>query len=170
MLAVKTLPTRRATIVVGPPEDRAKDRYISRELVASEGKRVICGGTTSKIVARETRRELTVDLTTVRGTLPPCGKMEGIDLVTEGVLTLAETVNLLKRAEYLIDLKERDGASQLARILLTVDEVRFIVGKAVNPVYHNTNLPIDYGFKFRQINDLRKYLTEHGKKIQIEFY
>ena len=171
MLAVpKASQLRKATIVVGPPEDRSKDRFISKELFNTKGVKVVCGGTTSKIIARETHRDLQVDLTTLTGLVPPCGLIEGVDLVTEGALTLAATVKLLKSIQYVSDIPGKDGASKLAKVLLIADEIRFIVGRAANPAYENADLPIDHEFKLRLIDSLKDVLMERGKTITVEYY
>lgn len=170
VLAIKARYPKKATIVVGPPEDPQKDRYVSEQLFSSMGVKVVCGGTTSKIIARETNRQLKVKLTSLDSKVPPCGEIEGVDLVTEGVLTLSRTMDVLRQVNVVEEIKGKDGASELAKILMTSDEIRFIVGKAINPVYQNPDLPIDYGFKMRLVESLEKHLTEQGKNIQIEYY
>lgn len=170
VLAIKARYPKKATIVVGPPEDPAKDRFISEQLFKSSGTKVVCGGTTSKIIARETNRELKVKLTSLDSKIPPCGEIEGIDLVTEGVLTLSRTLEILKQTRFPEELKGKDGATELARILIGADEIRFLVGKAINPVYQNPDLPIDYGFKMRLVESLENYLNDQGKNITVEYY
>ncbi|AZR74123.1 hypothetical protein BBF96_12375 [Anoxybacter fermentans] len=170
VLAVKARYPKKATIVVGPPEDPSKDRYVSQELFASEGKKVICGGTTSKIIAREMNRELKVKLSSLDSKVPPCGEIDGVDLVTEGVLTLSRTLELLKQSSLIEEIQGKDGASELARILLESDQIRFLVGKAINPVYQNPDLPIDFGFKMRLVESLKDILLDQGKTVEIEYY
>lgn len=170
VLAIKARYPKKATIVVGPPEDPAKDRFICDQLFNASGTKVVCGGTTSKIIARETNRELKVKLTSLDSKIPPCGEIEGIDLVTEGVLTLSRTLEVLKQARFPEEIKGKDGAAELAKILIGSDEIRFLVGKAINPVYQNPDLPIDYGFKMRLVESLENYLNDQGKNITVEYY
>lgn len=170
VLAIKARYPRKATIVVGPPEDPAKDKYISDELFKTQGAKVVCGGTTSKIIARETNRELRVKLASLDAKIPPCGEIDGIDLVTEGVLTLSRTLDILKQVRFAEEIRGKDGASELAKVMLSSDEIRFMVGKAINPVYQNPDLPIDYGFKMRLVESLKQYLIEQGKNIMVEYY
>ena len=170
VLAIKARYPKTATIVVGPPEDPAKDNLISEELFSSPGKKIVCGGTTSKIIAREMKRELKVKIMDVSPETPPCGEIDGVDLVTEGVLTLSRAVEILKSSGSSEDICEQDGAAELAKILLNADNIRFIVGKALNPAYQNPDLPIDFGFKMRLVNSLKKILLAKGKQIQIDYY
>lgn len=170
VLAIKARYPKRATIVVGPPEDPKKDTYVSKELFRSNGKKVVCGGTTSKIIAREMNRDLKVKLSSLDTEVPPCGEIDGVDLVTEGVLTISRALDVLKQSNHVEEIQGKDGASELARVLLDSDNIRFIVGKAINPVYQNPDLPIDYGFKMRLVESLEQYLEEQGKNIKIEYY
>lgn len=170
VLAIKARYPKIATIVVGPPEDPTKDNFISEELFSSTGKKVVCGGTTSKIIAREMKRELKVKIMNVAPEIPPCGEIDGVDLVTEGVLTLSRAVEILQSSGAIDDISGQDGAAELAKILLNADNVRFIVGKALNPAYQNPDLPIDFGFKMRLVNSLEKILLDKGKQIKIDYY
>ncbi len=172
VLAIKARYPESATIVVGPPEDPSKDRFVSEQLFNTTGKRVICGGTTSKIIAREMKRELKVKLLSLASSskVPPCGEMEGVDLVTEGVLTLSRTLEILKLSSSVDDIQGQDGAAELAKILVGSDNIRFMVGKALNPAYQNPDLPIDFAFKMRLVDSLKDVLHEKGKSINIEYY
>lgn len=170
VLAVRARYPEKATIVVGPPEDPSKDQYISSQLSAAVGKKVICGGTTSKIIARELKRELKIKLSDNVSTVPPCGEIEGIDLVTEGVLTLSRALEIVKKSNSTKEITGTDGAAELARVFLSVDQIRFIVGRAINPAYQNPDLPIDFGFKMRLVDTLEKMLVDLGKNIVIEYY
>lgn len=170
VLAIKARYPKKTTIVVGPPEDPTKDTFVSKELFRSNGKKVVCGGTTSKIIAREMNRELKVKLASLDAEVPPCGEIDGVDLVTEGVLTISRALDVLKKSNHVEEIQGKDGASELAKVLLDSDDIRFIVGKAINPVYQNPDLPIDYGFKMRLVESLEQYLEEQGKNIKIEYY
>lgn len=171
VLAIKARYPKLATIVVGPPEDPTKDQLVSEKLFSTRGKKVVCGGTTSKIIAREMQRELKVKLVDdLVPEIPPCGEIDGVDLVTEGVLTLSRAVEILKSSKSIKDASDQDGATKLANILLTADNIRFIVGKALNPAYQNPDLPIDFGFKMRLVSSLEKILLDKGKQIQIDYY
>jgi hypothetical protein len=136
VLAMHVRPQRTATVWSGPPADRTQDETALRRLMAEEGTRIICGDTTAQIAARL----LGVELQLARrpnggwGDVPPLALLEGIDLVTEGLVTLGLARRRLSAAKDIGDLpKGDDAASRLARALLLADRVRFIVGLAVNP-------------------------------------
>ncbi|MCK4257604.1 MAG: SpoIIE family protein phosphatase [Halanaerobiales bacterium] len=170
VLAIKARYPNKTIVVVGPPEDSAKDRYVSQLLELGDGKKVVCGGTTSKIIAREMNKELKVKLSSLNSKIPPCGEIEGVDLVTEGVLTLSRTLEILKQSRIKEEIRGNDGASELAKILKSSDVIHFVVGKAINPVYQNPDLPIDFGFKMRLVESLENYLKDQGKEIKVQYF
>ena len=144
VVAMKVRPLVRATVWTGPPADKEHDEQATAQLMESEGLKIICGGTTAQIAARVLDQELKVEWVSPRqrkpgrsgrkqGT-PPMARLEGVDLVTEGIVTLGQTLELLHGAETVHDLpRGDDAANRLARILLSADEVQFIVGTAINP-------------------------------------
>lgn len=133
----------------------------------SPGARVVCGGTTGNIVAREIGERLEVDLGTLHGSVPPIARIKGIDLVTEGIITLSRTLEKLVQGEPVVG---EDGASLLARELLDADEVDLLVGKAVNPAHQNPDLPISTTLKERVMQDIARILRELGKDISVTYY
>lgn len=143
VVSMRVRPEVRATILTGPPADRGLDEMAVAKLMEARGLKIICGGTTAQLAARVLGEELRVEWvppskrqgTEVRkkGT-PPVAKLNGVDLVTEGILTLAQTVERLEAAETVHDLQpDDDAATRLARILLTADSIHLLVGTAVNP-------------------------------------
>lgn len=87
---------RRLMVLTGPPYDADRDGECAAILDGFVGKKAICGGTTANLVAREWGVDIRVDLPKPGGRLPPCGEMAGVDLVTEGVLTLTEAARRLE--------------------------------------------------------------------------
>lgn len=166
-----------AHIMVGPPVDPARDRELVDRLLSVDGFKVVCGGTTSQIVSRVSGRELRVKLDYKAADVPPTGTIEGIDLVTEGVVTLARTREIMERymseesdMEELFDLFKDDGASRLAKLLLEdCTSVHFIVGRAANPAHQNPDLPIDLSLKLRMVKDIAKVLRQMGKDVELEY-
>lgn len=165
-----------AHVMVGPPVDRNDDQRVVEELIASDGKKIVCGGTTSQIVSRITGRELKVVLNYVSPDVPPTGAINGIDLVTEGVVTLGKTIEHIKRfesgqvgKEYLLSSKD-DGASRLARILIEqCTGAEFVVGRSLNPAHQNTDLPIDLSLKLRLVEDIAIILRRLGKQVVVKY-
>ena len=80
----------------GPPIDREKDSEIVKKIMSSGGKKIVCGGTTANIVARELNVEYKSSNKIIEDKVPPIGYIEGVDLVTEGVVTLTELRKIFK--------------------------------------------------------------------------
>ncbi|HHW26553.1 MAG TPA: SpoIIE family protein phosphatase [Firmicutes bacterium] len=172
VVAVRIRAPRYLTVLAGPPVDMADDARVVAEFMASPGKKAICGGTTSLIVARETGHPVTVNMATMREGIPPTGQMEGVDLVCEGVLTLSRVADLFKDGAPLRRnlIYRSDGPSRLASLLLESDNIRFMVGRAINPAHQSPDLPIDLALKRRIIEDLCRRLNELGKNVRLDVY
>lgn len=178
VLALSVRPRGEVTLLSGPPADQSLDHAIVERFMESPGFKVICGGTTAKIVARETGRELTANLDMEDPDVPPTASMPGIDLVTEGVLTISKAVEILKEALALgapyrefRRLERRDGAARLAKILIRdCTKLTLIVGRAVNPAHQNPNLPKDLAIRVKVIESLADLMVRLGKEVEIIYY
>ncbi len=167
VVAVTVREPRHVTAAVGPPRNPEDDRRMVDRLMGSPGTRVACGGTTGKIVARETGASLAVDLSSMARGVPPTATIQGLDLVTEGIITLSKALSKLTNPE---EAYGKDGASRLARILLDADHVEFLVGKAVNPAHQNPNLPISITLKEQVMQDIARILSESGKEVKTTYF
>lgn len=161
------------TLLVGPPSNPELDSRIVREWFTRPGKKVVCGGTSATIASRELGEELEVDWSSASDPdIPPAGRLAGVDLVTEGVLTLRKVLEYLQayKAGGTLDRKSH-GASRLARLLLReATEIHFIVGTAINPAHQNPNFPQDLNIKLRIVNDMIRTLRELDKPTSITLY
>ena len=129
--AVMYFRTPRKTVVVsGPPYDRENDVRYARMIDSFAGRRVICGGTTSNIISRELGREVITDLKSGGNGIPPLAQMDGVDLITEGIITLTYVAQFLESGEVLEDMK--NPAVLLCKILLDSDVIDFIIGTKIN--------------------------------------
>ena len=136
VVAMHVRPVRTVTLWSGPPLDPAQDQAALDRLMAGPGKRIICGDTTAEIAARLLGRELEMEARPADGwaEVPPTSRLEGVDLVTEGVVTMGVARERTAGAQRVRDLPRRqDGATRLARVLLEADVIHFLVGLAVNP-------------------------------------
>ena len=159
------------TIFAGPPVEKKDDRRIVDALISSGGKHVVCGCTTANIVTRELEREITVDLETGTDAVPATGRIEGLDLVTEGTLTISKALDILRSNEPNEELKLKvDGASSLVVLLREADEVRVLLGRAMNPAHQNPNLPRALGLKTQVVRRLGEELRRQGKEVSIEYF
>jgi len=164
-------------LFTGPPKDERNDSYVIKEFMSGNGKKVICGGTTSNIVSRELGRKLKVNLDFYDKDVPPTATMEGIDLITEGVLTLSKALEKLSKYEANFSKKEpycdldgKDGASKLVKMLIeNCTHFNLWVGKAINPAHQNPNFPIDLSIKLKLVNELAEYMKKLGKHVNINY-
>jgi hypothetical protein len=171
VMAVKYRKLRTVTALVGPPRNPSDDRKAIGKLLSAGGKKVVCGGTTSKIVSRITRKKVEVNIDSNTEDVPPTGFIEGIDLVTEGAITLYYALQFLKKGVKLRDVNQaQDGASRLVSEFLRADEVHFIVGLAVNQAIHYPGFPLSCVMKNLTVRDVAEMLLSLGKKVTIEYF
>lgn len=166
-----------ANVLFGPPRDRKMDRSIVDKFLGEEGKKIVCGGTTANIVARETGKSLVTSLHYIDKTIPPTANIEGIDLTTEGILTMSKALEYAKRYSKedntiidLLDFNKKDGASTLAKLLIEeCTSVHFFVGCAKNPTHQNPDFPLNLNLKLKIVDDFSKCLEALGKKVVVEY-
>ncbi len=159
-------------IMTGPPLNPSDDEKVVKKFLEFDGKKVICGGTTANIVSKLTGETPLYDPKTVRPGIPPMGKMKGVDLVTEGVLTLSETLKILKNVkcdETLIP-KDRNAATELSQLLLQADYIKVLLGQSISPIYQHPSLPSNLSIRHRLVEELVDLLKKCGKEVSIEYF
>ncbi len=163
-------------ILFGPPSNRNDcDRMMSL-FFSKEGKHIICGGTTSTIAAKYLRRPLRASIEYEKSDVPPIAKIEGVDLVTEGVITVNKALSYAE--DYLSgnELYEewshrRDGASLICQLLFEeATDINFYVGRAMNPAHQNPDLPINFNIKMKLVEELSRCLKQMGKRIKVSYF
>ncbi len=158
-----------ATILTGPPEDRSKDSEVARRLASVAGRKAVCGGTTAKIVSRHLGTPLEVDLGSMTSEVPPMARIEGVDFVSEGILTLTRVNEMLSSGTAREAIRYRtDGAAGLMRLMLDVDHIHFIVGTAVNPAHQNPDLPHELGIRVGIVREIAEELKHRDKEVTVE--
>ncbi|MBC8536258.1 SpoIIE family protein phosphatase [Feifania hominis] len=163
-------------LMIGPPVDKADDERIIGEFLALGGKHIVCGGTTSTLVARHLGEQVTTSIDYVDPKIPPIGYIKGIDLVTEGVLTLGHVLETANKYYGQNDFytqwrDKRDGASLIAKLLFEdATHINFYVGRSMNPAHQNPDLPINLGIKMRLVDDLVDVLRRMGKQVTAKYY
>ncbi|MFZ5646370.1 MAG: SpoIIE family protein phosphatase [Bacillota bacterium] len=165
---IKVRKPQQVTVLIGPPRNMEDDVEVVDKLMRSNGIKVVCGGATGNMVARVLGRELCVDLSSRHERVPPTGIIPGIDLVTEGAITLVDAMEHLKAGS--TELGGRVGSSRLSSVLLAADSVHFIVGTAANPAQQGPDLPAIYIYKQYIIRDLGRILRDMGKTVTEEYY
>ena len=164
-------------LLIGPPADPKDVNKMMALFFSKEGKHIVCGGTTSTLAAEFLHEPLDVSMPTyIDPEIPPTAKIKGVDLVTEGVITMSRVLeyarDYLKDNERYTDWSyKKDGASSIARMLFEeATDINFYVGRAVNPAHQNPNLPIGFNIKMRLIEELSECLKKMGKKIKVSYF
>jgi hypothetical protein len=173
---VKIRKRRQINLVIGPPANKEDDEKMMSLFFSKEGKSIVCGGTTAAIAARYLGKELKTSLDYIDEDIPPVSEIEGVDLVTEGVLTLNRV--LIYAKESLEDslfcpdwLNKDDGASRIARMLFEeATDINFFVGEALNPAHQNPSLPVIFRNKMRLVMELSECLKKMDKKIKVSYF
>ena len=163
-------------ILFGPPSNRDDADRMMALFFGKEGKHIICGGTTSSIAAKYLGKPLKTSLRFEASDVPPIAEIEGVDLVTEGVITINKVIEYAK--DYLNDNKtyehwnfKRDGASMICRLLFEeATDINFYVGRAINPAHQNPDLPINFNIKMNLVQELSKALEQMGKRIKVSYF
>lgn len=165
ILSIYCRDPRESLIFTGPPFHSEKDSFYSKTFMDFKGKKAISGGTTANIISRELNIPVIADMSTNRGKLPGLLKMDGVDLVTEGILTLTKTLEYLQSGE-----SEDDAAKTLMNFLLNSDVISFLVGAQMNKAHYDPNLPIEIEIRKNIIKQIAKVLEEkYLKKVEVQF-
>ncbi len=158
-----------ATVLTGPPAKKSEDEALVSQFIRRAGRLAVCGGTTAKIVSRYIGQPLEVDLKTMTPDVPAIARIEGMDIVTEGILTLTQVSELLRTGIRKEDVRFRtDGAAELIRLFLEVDHVQFLVGRGVNPAHQNPELPQHLEIRLAVVREIAEELRKRGKEVNIE--
>lgn len=174
VLTVAAMKKNIVNIMVGPPADREDDRSYFETFFQKEGMHVVCGGTTAKLVADYLQTEVAGLPDSGTEEVPAMSEIKGIDLVTEGLLTLEKLVDYYDdfqedRIYFNQIIKKKDGAAELFRVLFAeATEINFFFGNALNDNY--TSLHIDREKKKKMALELIDHLKTEGKKVKICFW
>ena len=163
-------------MLFGPPSNRDDADRMMSLFFSKEGKHIICGGTTSSIAAKFLRKPLKPSLIFEQSDVPPTAELEGVDLVTEGVITVNKVVEYAE--DYLGENKfyehwsfKKDGAALICRLLFEeATDINFYVGRAINPAHQNPDLPINFNIKMNLVEELSKSLKKMGKRIKVSYF
>lgn len=163
-------------IIFGPPSNREDCNRMLSLFFSKGGKHVVCGGTTASIVANYLGKEVIAELSFVQSDIPPMGRIEGVDLVTEGVITMNRVKEYAEdfvgdNMLYHIWGYQKDAASILARLLFEeATDIDFYVGRAINPAHQNPDLPINFSIKMNIVEELIKCLRQMGKNVKGNYF
>lgn len=163
-------------ILFGPPSNRDDANRMMALFFSKEGKHIVCGGTTSSIAAKYLGKTVRTSLKFEKSDVPPIAYIDGVDLVTEGVITMNKVIQYAK--DYLGDNElyedwsyKKDGASLISRLLFEeATDINFYVGRAVNPAHQNPDLPINFNIKMNLVEELSSCLAKMGKRIKVSYF
>lgn len=177
VVTIRLEDVRYIDLFTGPPKSKEQDDAMMRHIKEAKGRIILCGGTTANIVARELGETIEIDLQHYTREVPPMGYMRGVDLVTEGLLTLNYTKQLLnKHLEEKIKgasppkIKGEDGASRLAQMLIEEGtHIRCFIGQAINPAHQNPDFPENFNLKNTMMKDIANILEKLGKQVEVYY-
>ena len=163
-------------LLFGPPSNPDDCNKMMSLFFSKEGKRIVCGGTTSSIAAKYLGKPVIPSLNYSDPKIPPTAEIDGVDLVTEGVITINRVLEYAE--DYLKDNEsytkwcyKKDGASLIARMLFEeATDINFYVGRAINPAHQNPNLPINFSIKMQLVTKLTECLKKMGKNINVSYF
>lgn len=163
-------------LLFGSPAHRDDDNRMLSLFFSKEGKHIVCGGTTSTLAGKYLGKPVRAQLTFAASDIPPIAEIEGVDLVTEGVITINRVVEYAKDALGENRLYEKwsfghDGASLICRMLFEeATDINFYVGRAINPAHQNPDLPINFNIKMNLVEELSSCLKQMGKHIKVSYF
>lgn len=170
-VAIKVRLPEKIQLLTGPPCDPSADAELINDFIRKPGKKIVCGGTAANIVSRELKREIETDIEYLDPKIPPIAKIRGIDLVTEGVLTLKMVLDKLREMNQNCvepTFNKEDGVSKLLKLL--IDEsthIHIYLGHAINPAHQNPNFPIELSIKVKIVEDIAIELRQMGKIVTL---
>ncbi len=177
---MRIIDSKPVNLMTGPASNPEDDERMVAEFIADPtAKTIVCGGTSATIVSRVLKKRMDVSLDYVDPDIPPIAFMDGIDLVTEGVLTLNRVVQLLRRynkketvaEDFFLELDKPNGGSMVAKMIIEdCTEIHLFVGKAINSAYQNPGLPFDLGIRQNLVEQLKLALEEMGKPVTVNYY
>lgn len=160
---------RRLLICTGPPFSENKDKYLAEIVSHYRGKKIVCGGTTSQILSRELKREITVNIDDIAAGLPPSSQMEGIDLMTEGIITLGALSELLRKGIN-NNVSGEGPAWEIYRMILDADIIDLVVGTKINVAHQDPSLPVELEIRRNVVKNIAVLLEERFmKEVRLKF-
>jgi hypothetical protein len=161
---------RKLMIATGPPYDKSKDEEYVNKLMTFDGVKIVSGATTAEIFSKHLGVEIEDDYENLDPTLPPMSRMQGIDLVTEGVLTLNKVISILS-ANNASSINFGNGpADKIAEKLMESDEINFVVGTKINQAHHDPSLPIEIEIRKSLVKRMVELLeNKYMKDVSVEY-
>ena len=151
---------RELIIATGPPLDAAKDKEYVEKVRIFTGTKIVCGATTAEIFSREMNAEIKDNFTDMDPELPPSSSMQGVDLVTEGVLTLNKVESILNKMTPLSKEHGNGPADKIVSMLMAADKIHFLVGTRINQNHHQADMPVEIEIRRTLVNRIARLLEK----------
>jgi hypothetical protein len=161
---------RKFMLITGPPFYKVKDYDFVGRIQGFDGKKIICGGTTAEIIARELGLEVKIQHVDKNlHSLPPTATMKGFEMITEGILTLGKVEDILEN--YNSDTKLEDSPpEQVVKLLLQHDFIDIIVGTRINWAHQDPEQPLELELRKFVVKRIVKILVyKFFKKVNVEY-
>lgn len=176
--AIRVKNAKVVNLFTGPPLNPEDDNILVHDFMKGDSQKVICGGTSANIVSRVLKKEIRTSLEYTDPSLPPMAYISGINLVTEGVLTLTRVLSLLKKyhegdinEEFFMELDKDNGGCAVAKLLIEdCTSLNLYVGKAINEAHQNAALPFDLSIRMYLVEQLKELIGKMGKEVTIQYY
>lgn len=160
---------RKLMLVSGPPINPANDKKMAYILSEFQGKKAVSGGTTANIISRELDQPISVDMSSYDRQIPPISIMDGIDLVTEGTITLGKVIEILEKGVRQ-DFNPGNGAERLVNMMMNSDIIHFLVGTKINDAHQDPNIPVELDIRRNIFKRIERHMREtYMKETKIEF-
>lgn len=160
---------RELLLCTGPPYENGKDADYAASLMNFNGKKILCGATTADIMARELKREIVDSFDFSDPELPPVSYMDGVDLITEGILTLSKVFNILSKYDQRTDLGP-GPADQIVKMMLDSDRIKMIIGTRINIAHQDPNIPVELEIRRTVVKRIARKLEEKFlKEVSLEY-
>jgi hypothetical protein len=161
---------RRLLVASGPPYFQVRDRELASMVAGFPGRKAICGGTTANIISRLLKREVRVKMGDIDPEIPPAAVMDGVDLITEGTLTLARVAAMLESG-LPPETPKGNAAVELAWLLLNSDVISFVVGTRINQAHQDPHVPVELDLRRNIIKRITALLeTKYVKETSIDYF
>ena len=178
MAVARVIERRVVNLFTGPPKDKEDDEKLMYEFMHTEGKKVVSGGTSANIASRILHKEIVTKVDRNNPDVPPMASIEGLDLVTEGVLTMGRSLKLLKQyendefdVEFFDELDANNGASKLAKLIIEeCTELNLFVGTAINEAHQESDLTFDLSLRMNLVEQLKNVVEKMGKSVKVKYY
>lgn len=159
---------RKILVATGPPFSKEKDHEFAETVKNYKGKKIVCGGTTAQIIAREWNTGISENLHESYDGIPPESAIDGVDITAEGVITLSKAAEILKRGEE--NLVKNNPAVKIANLLMNSDIIEFLAGSRISEAHQDPNMSYDLEIRRNLIKNIASILEEkYLKETKVRF-